>query len=133
MDRVAARAMAPSTAAGAHDFAMSVPIGRVVKELIELLGAPLVAAVGGVSETRAVQQWQVGRQPQRPQVLRFALQVALMIASSTETELARAWFLGSNPHLDDLSPAQVLRDSDLPAVQQKVMAAARAFVGRETE
>src|SRR5579872_3758795 len=120
-----------STPYAAHDHAMSVPIAQVVRELIELLGAPVVAVIGGVSETRAVQQWLNGRQPQRPHVLRFALQVAVMIASPAEQEMARAWFQGSNPHLEDASPALLLRNRPLAEVQGKIIAAARAFVGRD--
>lgn len=126
-----ARASGPSTDFEAHDYAMSAPISEVVAELLDLLGAPLVATIGGVSETRAVQQWTAGRRPQRPHVLRFALQVASIIASSSQHEMARAWFQGSNPHLDDATPASLLRDSDLPLVQQRIMGAARSFVIRD--
>jgi hypothetical protein len=131
MDRSSARALGASSDLVAHDFAMSAPLSAVVAELIDLLGAPLVATIGGVGETRAVQQWMAGRQPQRPQVLRFALQVAMMIASSAERELARAWFLGSNPHLGDETPALLLRDSELSEIQPRIMTAARAFIARE--
>lgn len=110
---------------------MSAPITKIITELIDLLGAPLVATIGGVGETRAVQQWLAGRQPQRPQVLRFALQIATMIASSSQREMARAWFQGSNPHLDDMTPALLMRDADLGEIQPKIMAAARAFIKRE--
>ena len=115
------------SAEDAHSRAMSLPINDVVVELIDLLGAPVVALVGGVGETRAVQQWTAGRKPQRPNVLRFALQIATMIAANTDREMARAWFEGSNPHLDDAIPALLLRNEPLANVQQRVMFAARAF------
>jgi hypothetical protein len=132
MNRTLTRSLAASTDVDAHDFAMSAPLPEAIAELIELLGAPLVAVIGGVGETRAVQQWLNGRQPQRAQVLRFALQVATMIASSTECEMARAWFQGSNPHLGDTTPALLLRKAALGDVQPKIMAAARAFIERDT-
>ncbi len=109
---------------------MSIPISDVVRDLVDLLGATTVAVLGGVGETRAVQRWMTDREPQRPHVLRFALQVALMIASSTDQELARAWFHGSNPALDDQSPMLVLRNRPLHDVQGIVLSAARAFVKR---
>jgi len=113
-----------------HSHAMEIPIAQVVQELVDLLGLTTVALIGGVSETRAVQQWTAGRKPQRPNVLRFALQLATMIASQPDGELARAWFEGSNPHLGDASPALLLRNSQLAEVQGPLMAAARSFASR---
>jgi len=113
-----------------HSHAMETPIAEVVKELVALLGLTVVALIGGVSETRAVQQWMSGRKPQRPNVLRFALQLATMIAAQADGEMARAWFEGSNPHLDDATPALMLRNSELVDVQGPLMAAARSFAAR---
>ncbi|MGB8520757.1 MAG: hypothetical protein WCD38_11410 [Candidatus Tumulicola sp.] len=119
------------TSGDAHNEAMSLPMERVVESLVELLGAPTVAALGGVQETRAVQQWIAGtRQPQRPNVLRFALQMALMISTVASRELARAWFHGSNPQLHDLTPLTVLRDQPLEPAQVSLMIAARSFASR---
>lgn len=105
-------------------------VGEVVRELVDLLGATTVAVIGGVNETRAVQQWMEGREPQRQDALRFALQLATMIAKSGDKERARAWFSGSNPHLDDKVPALMLRNEALAAIQQPLMRAARAFALR---
>jgi hypothetical protein len=119
------------TAGEAHNQAMALPLGSVVAQLSDLLGATTVAAIGGVHETRAVQHWIDGeRAPQRAHVLRFALQLALMISSLSTRDLARAWFYGSNPHLDDLTPVQLLRDQSLEAVQVPLMIAVRSFVAR---
>lgn len=109
---------------------MSLPIEEVVKELLDLLGATTVAVIGGVSETRAVAQWTMGRAPQRPNVLRFTLQVASMIVTAHNPEIARSWFHGSNPHLHDRTPAFMLRDEPLHEVQAEIMAAARSFAAR---
>ena len=114
----------------AHGHAMEIPIQAVVSELIDLLGAPLVAVIGGVGETRAVQDWTKSRTPQRPNVLRFALQLATMIARTQDRELARAWFEGSNPQLDDAIPALILRDQPPSDVQANLMTAARSFALR---
>jgi hypothetical protein len=62
------------------------------------------------------------------QRLRLALQVALMIADADGPEVARAWFQGLNPQLDDRAPARLLRDGDLDEVGREVVAAARAFL-----
>jgi hypothetical protein len=121
----------PLTAANAHNEAMSLSMAAVVQRLSDLLGATAVAEIGGVHETRAVQQWIDGeRGPQRGHVLRFALQLALMICSLADRDMARAWFHGSNPHLDDRSPVQLLRGQPLESVQVLLMVAVRAFVAR---
>ncbi len=114
----------------AHDHVMGLPIGGVVRELTALLGATTVAVIGGVSETRAVQQWMEGREPQRPHVLRFALQVATMIATLADKEVARAWFHGANPRLGDETPMLLLRSRPLSEIQGDLLAAARSFALR---
>lgn len=121
----------PLTDLDSHEHAMSLPMAEVVSELISLLGATTVAVIGGVTETRAVQQWTIGREPQRGHVLRFALQIARMIAGADgDHETVRAWFAGSNPRLDDAIPALLLRSEPLEKVQVQLVKAARAFAAR---
>ena len=114
----------------AHNHAMQLPIHEVVRELVDLLGATTVAVIGGVKETRAVQEWLGDRKPQKPHVLRFALQIASMIAGSLDGEMAVAWFHGSNPLLGDSVPMLMLRDTPLEQVQGQLLSAARAFADR---
>jgi hypothetical protein len=118
------------SAGEAHAQAMSLPIARVVQRLLELLDPTTIAVVAGVQETRAVHGWLNGREPQRPQVLRFALQLAAMIAGSDEAEFCKAWFHGSNPHLDDQVPMIMLRDRPLAEIQRELLGAARIFAAR---
>jgi hypothetical protein len=120
------------TAAEAHNEAMSLPIPTVVESLVGLLGATTVAEIAGVKETRAVQQWASGeREPQRAHVLRFALQLAMMISTVTTRHMAGAWFHGANPHLDDQIPIALLREQPLELVQVRLMAAVRSFASRD--
>lgn len=117
----------------AHAHAVRVPVPALVGELRDLLGARLVAYVAGVKETRAVHEWAdeaVVRSPSDAVVrrLRVALQVALLIAEVDGPEVARAWFQGLNPQLDDRSPARLLREGDLDEVGPAVIAASRAFL-----
>ncbi|MGA8385663.1 MAG: hypothetical protein WB687_10260 [Candidatus Cybelea sp.] len=110
---------------------MSLPIPTVVESLVGLLGATTVAEIAGVKETRAVQQWASGeREPQRSHVLRFALQLAMMISTVTSRHMAGAWFHGANPHLDDQIPIVLLRDRPLESIQVRLMAAVRSFASR---
>ncbi|MBV8284128.1 MAG: hypothetical protein JO175_05710, partial [Candidatus Eremiobacteraeota bacterium] len=60
-------------------------------------------------------------------VLRFALQLALMVGTVGDVAMIRAWFQGSNPHLNDRSPAILLRSRQLEEIQESLMSAARAF------
>lgn len=118
------------TDAEAHEYAVGAPISEVVRTLTDLLGATDVASIAGVGETRAVSQWMTGREPQHPHILRFALQVALMITNPEESETARAWFHASNPYLKDEQPIAMLRNRPLSEVQIPLLAAARAFAQR---
>lgn len=115
----------------AHRNAMSLPVAEVVSCLVDILGATTVAVIGGVTETRAVQQWTMGREPHRQHVLRFALQIASMLADEADNyEIVRAWFQGSNPVLDDAIPALLLRNEPLEKIQGPLMKAARDFASR---
>jgi hypothetical protein len=114
----------------AHEHAISSDIRSVVRELVEVLGATMVAAIGGVSETRAVKQWMTDREPQRPHVLRFALQLAWIICEKGDRHMARAWFQAVNPHVNDAVPLLLLRERQLSDVQAPLMSAARAFTPR---
>lgn len=125
------REYSPLSASDSHNAAMSAEIAEVVKRLVDILGLSLVAAIAGMKETRAVSQWTTGRrEPQQPQRLRFALQLALMIAENPNGVVPRAWFQGSNPHLGDRSPALMLRTMPLEEIQGDLMAAARSFAAR---
>jgi hypothetical protein len=115
----------------AHLYVISKRIDEVVQALVELLGASLVAHIGGVKETRAVAQWTRGRTPQRESELRCALQIAAMIATLREGHLAKAWFEASNPHLDDKTPIAIFRDGEMAQYQRRMMHAARTFAARD--
>ncbi len=104
----------------------------VVKALRDLLGAKLVAYLGGVQETRAVRQWAEGARAIQDKTderrLRLAYHVATMIAEGDSGEVVQTWFQGLNPQLEDRSPARLLREGDLDEVGPVILAAARSFV-----
>ena len=60
--------------------------------------------------------------------VRRALQVAWLIAQHDNASVARAWFQGLNPQLDDRSAARLLREGELDEVGPQILSAARAFV-----
>lgn len=104
---------------------------ELVGRLRDILGARLVAYLGGVKETRAVRQWVAGERTPADAVvqrLRLAHQVAgLIIESQNSPAIAQAWFQGANPQLEDRSPAHVLRHELPDSISQPVISAARAF------
>ncbi len=103
----------------------------LVQALRDLLGAKLVAYLGGVRETRAVRQWAEGTRAVQDRTderrLRLAYQIAALIAERDSAGVIQAWFQGLNPQLEDRSPARLLREGDLDEVGPLVLAAARAF------
>lgn len=110
---------------------MRAPLPEVVVSLRSILGARLCAYIASVKETRAVNEWTEGvRVPavQTQRRLRLALQVAQTIADADDAEVARAWFQGLNPQLEDRSPARLLREGDLDEVGPEIVAAERAFL-----
>lgn len=83
---------------------------ELVAQLLDQLGAKLVAYLGSVRETRAVRQWAEGiRRPSAETVerIRLAFQAAGMIAEAGNAPtVVQAWFQGMNPQLEDRSPAR---------------------------
>ena len=116
----------------AHEHAMRLSFPEMVTELRDLLTPRLVAYLAGINETRAVHQWADGnREVKSPVIedrLRFALQVGVVLAAHDSPRVVQAWFQGLNPHLDDRSPARLLREGDLDEVGPAVLGAARAFL-----
>lgn len=125
----AATAARPDLEAYEHAARIEFPV--LVKELSELLGPKLVAYIAGVREVRAVRQWSTGEREARgpiPKRLRLAFQVAWLIARRDNASVARSWFQGLNPQLDDRSAARLLREGELDEVGPQILSAARAFV-----
>jgi hypothetical protein len=114
----------------AYERSVRVPVDELVDQLRTLLGARLVAYLGGVTETRAVRQWAEGeRTPAEAAArrLRLALRVALILTERDTPAVAQAWFLGANPHLTEVAPARRIREGNLDEIGPAVLAAAKAF------
>ncbi len=125
--------MATTVARGdlqAYQDSVRRPDAQVVDALRQLLGARLVAYLGGVQETRAVRQWAAGERAPSAAVmqrLRTAFHVAGVLREKDSPEVVQAWFQGMNPQLADVAPARVLREGDLAEDGPRVLAAARAW------
>src|SRR5699024_444560 len=114
----------------AYVHAIRIEPAELVAQLRQLLGARLVANLGGVKETRAVRQWAEGTRQVSAEDLRrllLAYQAGKLLAERDTSAVVQAWFQGLNPALEDRSPARVLREGDLDEVGPAVLTAARQF------
>jgi hypothetical protein len=103
---------------------------EIVTELQQLIGRKLTAYIAGVKQTRALDGWVNGKEPNRdvePR-LRLAYQVAATLNESDNAPVIQAWFIGLNPELEDRSPAKMLREGSIDQNGPHVLDAARAYV-----
>lgn len=113
-----------------HERAMRNEFPEVVSDLRDVLGRQLVAYLGKLPKASGVDLWAEGKREPAAAVqarLRLALEAALTIEALDGRRVARAWFQGMNPDLDDRSPAQVLREGQPEAAGVAVLGAVRAF------
>lgn len=111
----------------AHRRTVSLSIADIARFLQDTLGSKLTAYIAGVSDPKMVGKWAGGRTKpgaEREKRLRAAYQVFQLILEAEDEYVARAWFIGMNPQLDDETPADCLRAAQV----KDVMAAARAFL-----
>ncbi len=112
-----------------HRQAMTAPVQEIAGRLQELLSRRLTAYIAGVDNGRTVARWASGeiteiRQQDTEQRLRSAYEIALLLLDQDAPETVRAWFIGLNPQLGDVSPAEAIHDGHL----KDAFGAARAFM-----
>ena len=106
---------------------MRFEVKDIASYLQEVLGQKLVAHLAGIDDPKRVGRWSKGAQVPREEAerrLRAAFQIFHLILANDSQHVARAWFVGLNPQLDDEAPATAIREGHL----QDAIAAARAFV-----
>lgn len=115
----------------AHYRTTKTGIHEVVRRLNAHLGPTLVATLAGSSTRGAAHRWakpasEGGQEPRAEAVKRLlAAHVAwLAIADAENEHVARAWFIGANPRLDNEAPVVALRNGEV----KEVLDAAHAFV-----
>ncbi|QYG95845.1 XRE family transcriptional regulator (plasmid) [Iamia sp. SCSIO 61187] len=122
-----AAAASPKPVTNAFEASIRSPLPTIVEFLIEVLGGPLVMRIAGRSDPTALAGWVDGTRKPRAAAdkrLRIAYRVFLTIQAADSDHVARAWFVGLNPQLGDVSPVEALRaDRHLD-----VVTAAAAFV-----
>lgn len=120
------------TLTDAHQETTRLDIHEVALQLNKHLGTTLVSTLAGSRTRSAASRW--AKAPTDPATqtprdeaaakLRAALSIWMLISTAEDEYIARAWFIGSNPRLDDEAPVMALRVGEI----KQVMAAARAFV-----
>lgn len=111
----------------AHKRTVEFDLAHITRFLAQQLGTKLVAYLAGVQDPGTVTRWANGtRTPNHDSELRLrtAFQVFQMLQAEESPHTVRAWFIGINPQLEDVSPVTALRDGRMT----DLMMAARAYV-----
>ncbi len=97
----------------------------VVKFLQDVLGTRLTAHIAGVADPKMVGRWIEGTKPAqaREKKLRDTLQIFKVVMNAEDEFVARSWFIGMNPNLDDEAPADAIREGNA----KDALAAARVY------
>lgn len=100
--------------------ARDVEVREIVRQLNGSLGATLVAALAGASDAMTAREWarHDGPEPETEASKRlcFANDVWRIVADAEGAQVARAWFTGANPWLDDDTAVNAIRVGRLEAV-----------------
>lgn len=109
----------------AHTRSIEKSVTEIAATLQNALGQGLLAVIVG-RDGRTVARWVAGEASptfESEQRLRDTFQVFSILTSEDSPTVARAWFMGMNPQLDDETPAEVLAAGQA----RRVMTAARSF------
>jgi hypothetical protein len=119
--------IAPITGS-AHARTTRMDIREITRRLNAALGATLVGALAGSKDLKVSYKWaqQNGPSPKQGSVqrLQFAFTQWLIIAEAEGEHVARMWFIGSNPWLDQDTPVDAIREGRF----KEVAAAAAAMI-----
>ena len=111
-----------------HRQSVNASVSEVASFLQDLLSRRLVAYIAGVKDGKTVTRWTNeevrGVRQESEQRLRTAYEIAQLLVQFDSPRIVRAWFIGLNPQLDDVSPAEAIHEGRL----KEAKAAARAFV-----
>lgn len=112
----------------AHRDAMSAPVSQIAGELQALLTRRMTAVLANVRDGKTIARWASGEtteiRVESEQRLRTAYEIMRLLLQYDSPQTVRAWFIGLNPELDDMSPIEAIHDGLL----REARSAARAFV-----
>lgn len=114
-----------------HLVATVMDVHQVARALTDALGPTLVAVLAGVRDSKLPHKW---AKPDGPEPrdssqrrLRTAYRVWESLVDKHNRYIARAWFIGLNPLLDETPPVVALGEGR----DREVIEAARAFISDE--
>jgi hypothetical protein len=111
----------------AHSGTARLGIREIARQLNSALGATLVAALAGSKDPKISYRWaRIDGPEPRPEAqarLQLAHRAWTAVSSVEGEHVARLWFVGANPWLDELSPIEAIKDMRA----KEVMAAATAM------
>jgi hypothetical protein len=121
--------VAPSIYEQAHKQAIRASVQEAAASLQELLSRRVTAFIVGVGDGKTVTRWASGeitdiRDEEVEKRLRRAYEIAQLLLQFDSPATVRAWFIGLNPQLGDISPAEAIHQGKL----QEALIAARAFI-----
>lgn len=112
----------------AHTATVRLSSPELARQLVQHLGATVVAVLAGVRDKKLPYKWSTEGGPtprtETLQRLQVAHRAWVAIATAEGEDIARAWFIGANPRLDEQPPFMAIADDRFRAV----MNAAAAFV-----
>ncbi|MFE4948675.1 hypothetical protein ACFQ9V_01055 [Leifsonia sp. NPDC056665] len=114
----------------AHEDSLRLPFDELTTRLRHSLGVRLVGLIGNVTTASEVSSWADGHSTPGDAVqerLRCAYQVTELLRDRYDAVTVQTWFKGRNASLDDVAPAQLLREGDPTEAGRKVLAAATDF------
>ena len=111
-----------------HRQAIAASLPTLASLLQEVLTRRLTAYIAGVKDAKTVARWANGeiaeiRDQAVEQRLRTTYEITHMLLGGDSAQTVRAWFIGLNPQLGDIPPAEAIRDGQL----KEALAAARLF------
>jgi len=116
------------TGAGAHGTTTRMDVHEVARQLNAHLGATLIAAVAGTPDRKLPVRWAKSDGPHPgsdyERRLRLAHRLWSEIAAAEGDHVARAWFIGGNPLLEEDTPITAIREDRA----KQVTAAKDAFL-----
>lgn len=111
-----------------HRQATVAPLTEIATLLQEVLSRRLTAFAAGVQDGKTVTRWASGevteiRNPEVEQRLRTTYEIVQLLLAQDSPQTVKAWFIGLNPELDEVSPAEAIHDGKL----KDALLAARVF------
>ena len=109
-----------------HGRTIRMDIHDIVRELNAVLGPTLVAALSGSKDRKLPNRWAKADGPEPRDVfanrLQFAHRQWSLLAAADGDHVARQWFIGGNPLLDEVTPITAIREDRHEAVARAVAA-----------